>query len=674
MASQTRKLIVEILGDAKHFAKAAKDADNDLDRIGKRAQIVGGAMMAAGGVMAVGLYRFAQAAADDERAAVSLGRTLENVTGATDDQVASVEDWITTTQNATGVLDDQLRPAFDRLVRSTRDVEEAQGLMQSALDISAGTGRDLEQVAMALGRAHDGNVTALGRLGIATRDAAGQTLSFDEIMANANETFGGQAAAAAGTTAGQMAILNARMETLKEEIGTAVIPVMLELADVAGNAIDWILDANEATDGWVGKLGVGATGVLLFGGAVTTVVGKLITMRDTLRTLADSNLSNWSRRNIAAIGGVTSVLAAATLAIQNHQEREALSEGRSNSYRDALRAQGDAVANLQAALEPVIADTDILAEAMANTGTTSADLASALINQGDEWGNLRDTLMEAAGSGFRGLDLVLDKTQDEIREARLEAENLAPVIDDVGGSAGRARPQIDALSTPVVQFRDNMREATQAIQLHIDKVAEWLGADLSYNEALRNTQDAVIAYRDAEGDVNDVFSDRASAGDDLIQSIADTATAYADAEGAVDGSREAVELQLDSLRAQRDFIPQELLPVIDEYIRRLESIPTDIDVNLNQRIRTFEETSASGPGQGGIRAPRAAGGPVLPGGSYLVGENGPELLQMGGATGYVHPNYGGGAPMTITIPVSIDGRQVAEALVRVGRNGGPVLV
>ena len=46
----------------------------------------------------------------------------------------------------------------------------------------------------------------------------------------------------------------------------------------------------------------------------------------------------------------------------------------------------------------------------------------------------------------------------------------------------------------------------------------------------------------------------------------------------------------------------------------------------------------------GINGRRAAGGPVSAGGTYLVGENGPELLQMGGASGNVVPNHalGGG--------------------------------
>jgi len=80
-----------------------------------------------------------ESAIADEKAQVKLAGALRNVTNATEDQIAAVEDYILQQSLATGVADDQLRPAFERLVRSTKDVEEAQKLTNLALDIAAGT-------------------------------------------------------------------------------------------------------------------------------------------------------------------------------------------------------------------------------------------------------------------------------------------------------------------------------------------------------------------------------------------------------------------------------------------------------------------------------------------------------------------------------------------------------
>jgi DNA-binding phage protein len=50
---------------------------------------------------------------------------------------------------------------------------------------------------------------------------------------------------------------------------------------------------------------------------------------------------------------------------------------------------------------------------------------------------------------------------------------------------------------------------------------------------------------------------------------------------------------------------------------------------------------------GGILGKRAGGGPVSAGGAYLVGERGPELLQMGSMGGTVIPNHAMGGGITI---------------------------
>jgi len=58
---------------------------------------------------------------------------------------------------------------------------------------------------------------------------------------------------------------------------------------------------------------------------------------------------------------------------------------------------------------------------------------------------------------------------------------------------------------------------------------------------------------------------------------------------------------------------------------------------------------------------RANGGPVSAGGTYLVGERGPELLTMGARSGYVTPNGGMGATVNVTV-TSADPNAVVAAL------------
>lgn len=246
-----REIKTNFTADTSDLERGARNAEQAIDGAESSSRNWGRAAGAAAvgvGAAAVVAWDFAQAAAEDEQAAAALSTTLRNVARATDSQVQQTEDWITQTQNATGVMDDALRPALDRLVRSTGDVGEAQDLLTLAMDISAGTGQDLESVADQLAAAEDGRVRGLRSLGIATTDAAGATLSFEEIVAGASETFGGQMAASTETMSGQLAIAQANFATIKEELGAKLLPI---LTDVAQFVVNDVIPAIEGMSAWV---------------------------------------------------------------------------------------------------------------------------------------------------------------------------------------------------------------------------------------------------------------------------------------------------------------------------------------------------------------------------------------------------------------------------------------
>jgi hypothetical protein len=73
------------------------------------------------------------------------------------------------------------------------------------------------------------------------------------------------------------------------------------------------------------------------------------------------------------------------------------------------------------------------------------------------------------------------------------------------------------------------------------------------------------------------------------------------------------------------------------------------------------------------RGARAAGGPVAPGGSYLVGERGPELFTPG-SSGSITPNNAlGGGGITVNVNGG-DPNSIVRALQQYVRQSGPVPV
>lgn len=234
MAGTARRITVEFLGNSRDLDAAmdgsARKSSKFGSALGKVAKV--GALGLAAGVVVAGkaLFDMTKAAAEDEAAQVRLANTLKNVTGASSSQVAAVEDWISKQGVLLGVTDDELRPAMEKLVIATGDVGKAQKLASLAMDVSAGSGKSLEAVSTALARAQNGNVGALGRLGIATKNARGETLTFEQITNKLGNTFEGAASKKANTFQGKMARLKLVFNETKEEIGAKLLPILTRLA------------------------------------------------------------------------------------------------------------------------------------------------------------------------------------------------------------------------------------------------------------------------------------------------------------------------------------------------------------------------------------------------------------------------------------------------------------
>lgn len=221
--------------------KGAKAASKSLSALTKGAKALG---------LAFGVFqtiRFSKNAvkafAEDEKAAGQLSKTLQNLGQSY--AVLSTAGFIQNLQNQTGVLDDQLRPAFTQLVNSTLDARKAQQLLAVALDTSAGTGRDLASVTAALSKAALGENTALGKLNIGLTKAELKTMDLDKVTTYLAKKFNGQAALAADSFAGKMAILSAKAEDAKEKIGGALVQALDDAfgdPDKYGSSIDKISD------------------------------------------------------------------------------------------------------------------------------------------------------------------------------------------------------------------------------------------------------------------------------------------------------------------------------------------------------------------------------------------------------------------------------------------------
>jgi hypothetical protein len=220
-------------GLKKGTASADKEVGGFADRVGEFGKKAAAAFAVAAAAAAAYAVKLAvdgvKAAIEDEQAQIKLASALERATGATNAQIKAVEDQILKTSLATGVADDKLRPALQRLAVATGDTEEAQKLLNLALDISAATGKPLETVSNALGKAYEGNTTALAKLnaGISTADA--KTLGYTGAVQQLTDLYGGAAAKNADTFQGRIDRVKVAFDETKESIGQALLPIVEKL-------------------------------------------------------------------------------------------------------------------------------------------------------------------------------------------------------------------------------------------------------------------------------------------------------------------------------------------------------------------------------------------------------------------------------------------------------------
>lgn len=240
MAGKDRTLKLSILGDVDDLNKKLKAANGDveesagkLEKFGKVAGAAFAAAAAAAGAYAIKIgVDGVKAALADEQSQVKLASALENATGATKAQIAATEDSIDKMARATGVADDQLRPALSRLALSTGNVSKAQELLSLALDISTQTGKPLEGVANALGKAYDGNTAALGKLGVGLSSAELKAMSFTDVQQKLTDLFGGAAEKNAATFQGRMDRLKVAFDEGVEAIGYRLLPIIEALIKI----------------------------------------------------------------------------------------------------------------------------------------------------------------------------------------------------------------------------------------------------------------------------------------------------------------------------------------------------------------------------------------------------------------------------------------------------------
>jgi hypothetical protein len=238
------------------FANLAKDAKSSiLTGIGLGAGVTAWNLLGTA-VSKVGdfLMDSVKAAAEEEVGIRRLSTAIrENVVGW-NGNIEAIERVIDEREKL-GFSDGEQRDSLARLTAVTKDHNKALDLQRIAMDFARLRGIDLASAGDIIGKVYAGNVGILTRYGIQLARGTSATEALAEIQRRA----AGQAEAFADTAAGAAATLAIEFENLQEDIGAELLPVMVDLAEVARDdlvpAIRGIVDGAKALEPILGPLG-----------------------------------------------------------------------------------------------------------------------------------------------------------------------------------------------------------------------------------------------------------------------------------------------------------------------------------------------------------------------------------------------------------------------------------
>lgn len=316
MAEET--VIIRFQGDASSVIQASDQAQDAVNNLDKSAKSAGGGFDALSEIASGALRRIGEAAINAVGSGLSMigGFFTDSIKEATEFQnvFAQTESVVASTGMAAGLTAEEMAGlasdlsaasgmslfSDDAILSATNVLatfKEIKGVKfeeatSAILDMSQAMGMDLQAATIQVGKALNdpiAGIGALSRVGVQFTDdqkemikgmveagdiAGAQALILGEL----NSQFGGSAAAAVNTYAGQMKVLEEQFNDVKQGVGEALLPILSELGRFAVRevvpAVQTMADALIAwvdSVDWVGLMSLFETVFAGISDAITSV-------------------------------------------------------------------------------------------------------------------------------------------------------------------------------------------------------------------------------------------------------------------------------------------------------------------------------------------------------------------------------------------------------------------
>lgn len=701
---------VRVYGDWD--GSALKGAEKDLGAFGgKLNSLVAPALLgaaAAAGALAIKLgVDGVKAAAEDQASMVSLAQTLNNLNLAHD--TGRIEDYIYQLERSLGIADTELRPAYDRLVRSIGDTEEANRALKLSLDISAGSGKSLEQVVEALGKAYSGSTVGLSRLGAGLDMATLRTGDMNLITKELSRTFEGQATKSAQTFEGQAARVTTALDNLKEAFGYGLITAIGDTDSATQDFVETLEDLEPIIKRQGERLGLMAQGALILAknmGALEAPTNEVSVEAEVLtnnfgslfgiiRNAISPMSALESSLQLTAIQAKAASYAADTardsfvnmLAAAAASKEVGRAQSAQGAATDRLTAQAKALGaeiswgNL--GLQKYKAYLDEANAATQKTGGSQGSASSAIKQTTESFADQRKELLAAlTDAPADKYAAAIEKLKENLADAEATFTNFKNSVVSSITQAFSFGDAYTAAKEAGTSFLDALKAQAEDAVGFADRIKQLVILGLS-PEALQQVLAAGVTA--GTGIANELITGGATAIDETNRLVESATNAAAEV-----GELAASAYYGTGLKNAQDTVQG----FVDDLgpdgpgNKKMQRIMDNLARSLNREstitVTTVYRTEGSPPSTS--VEPRANGGPVNRNTPYLVGEQGPELF-VPSVSGTIVPNGGsgggvsmGGASINLTVNAGMGtngaevGRQIVDALKQYERRNGAVYV
>ncbi len=281
--------------DKKGLERATKELQGFDKTVAKSKRVLKAGLYAGAIAAGFALYKLGknsiEAALAQEKLDKSLRLTLQSI-GA-EGLLPNVKSFILDLQRLTNVTEDVLVPALRQLVAQTGDLDSSQFLLTKALDISAGSGADLDAVINALTKAAVGNTEAIGKLGVGFTAAEAKAMGFEKLLLNLDK-YAGAAEASTETFEGQLKSFKISAGEATETLGNGFLIASSYIVEGTDNLKSFGL-VLESVAGGIGD-------VLIGFGKTVSEKGFLSALNTTFEDLGKEGLKVRQKQFLAAKG------------------------------------------------------------------------------------------------------------------------------------------------------------------------------------------------------------------------------------------------------------------------------------------------------------------------------------------------------------------------------------